>query len=212
MWFVWVKGAKGWRLAQKRRNKRGYRGRRPPGAAYRLRNRLVKAGREAIIRDHRPGESAPKHNAAVIKRSESGLKSRLFERTDWSQESDMVLHHTVGPWISTPAAERRYMREVEAMHKRQGWLAIGYHYVVFPSGRIYEGRPENTVGAHCPGKNHLPGVALAGTFTSKKPTLRQVAAVRALQRKLFKPNLGMHRWYYATACPGDQAVAVFSSK
>lgn len=209
-WYVWILNNKGnYRLVQERRNKRGFRGKRPPRAAYKLRNRQDD-DKKAIIRDHKPDQRVVVPDISVIPRSVWGGSDRTGGRkVDWGRETEAILHHTVGPFLTGVEAERRYMRQIERQHQAQGWATIGYHFVVFPSGRVYRGRRPETGGAHCPGKNHLPGIALAGNFVSKKPTLQQVDAVRRLQKMLKKPNLGMHREYYATACPGDKAVAVF---
>lgn len=39
--------------------------------------------------------------------------------------------------------------EVDRMHRRNGWLCIGYHFVIDRSGIIHAGRPMNARGAHC---------------------------------------------------------------
>lgn len=39
--------------------------------------------------------------------------------------------------------------DVDRMHRAQGWLCIGYHYVICRDGVIESGRPHDTVGSHC---------------------------------------------------------------
>lgn len=43
--------------------------------------------------------------------------------------------------------------EIDRWHKGRGWRGIGYHYVVGLDGRIWKGRDEETIGAHCAGHN-----------------------------------------------------------
>lgn len=39
--------------------------------------------------------------------------------------------------------------EVDRMHRANGWLCIGYHFVIARDGVIHQGRPMETEGAHC---------------------------------------------------------------
>jgi len=49
-----------------------------------------------------------------------------------------------------------------------GWLDIGYHFVVGEDGRVYEGRGWTRQGAHAGGCNARSiGIAFIGDFTSK---------------------------------------------
>ena len=55
--------------------------------------------------------------------------------------------------------------DIDQMHRRQGWLCIGYHFVISRDGRIHLGRPTEARGAHCKneGRNttHI-GICLVG--------------------------------------------------
>lgn len=47
--------------------------------------------------------------------------------------------------------------------RRLGLLDIGYHYAIFPDGKLLETRPHDTVGTHTPGHNlDSIGVCLVG--------------------------------------------------
>ncbi|MEW6583932.1 MAG: N-acetylmuramoyl-L-alanine amidase, partial [Actinomycetota bacterium] len=110
----------------------------------------------------------------------------------------------------TVEAECAAMRAIQWFHqKTRKYLDIGYGLVAFPSGRVYQGRPPETAGAHCPGHNHEPSVALAGDYTRTAPSPAQVAAVKALMRHLRCRDIRGHRDGYPTACPGDAAIAAF---
>ncbi len=53
--------------------------------------------------------------------------------------------------------------DVRKEHLKQGWIDVGYHYVITRDGRIQEGRPLDRQGAHVRGYNHLSvGVCLIG--------------------------------------------------
>lgn len=55
------------------------------------------------------------------------------------------------------------MQDFIKMHRSRGFHSVGYHYIIFPDGRIEKGRPESQIGAHCPEQNyHSIGVAYVG--------------------------------------------------
>lgn len=59
-------------------------------------------------------------------------------------------------------------KEIQMWHVQQGWLAIGYHFVIRRDGTIEEGRPHDVVGSHVKGRNHDSlGICLAGGIDSK---------------------------------------------
>jgi hypothetical protein len=124
----------------------------------------------------------------------------------------LVLHHTAYPSDrvgTTVAAQSRHMREIERWHLDRGFLAIGYHFVISPSGRIFRCRPVDRMGAHVKGHNRgTVGICLMGDFDHDRPTVAALAALAAVRAKLIpgaegRPLLG-HRDHsgQATACPG----------
>lgn len=56
------------------------------------------------------------------------------------------------------------VEEIRQWHTEDnGWLDIGYHYVIRRDGTIETGRPENRAGAHVKGRNaYSLGVCLVG--------------------------------------------------
>ena len=136
------------------------------------------------------------------------LPGAVIERQAWPAAPVVVVHHTVTPALAVGAAlddEYAAMRSIDRQHRYgNGWSGgIGYSFVVMPSGRVYVGRGWDTVGAHAPGANHLPGVALYGTFTVERPSGEALAALGALAFELTAKGLRGHRDFYATACPGN---------
>lgn len=58
--------------------------------------------------------------------------------------------------IHCSATKEGFDCKVESIHRhhlKNGWSGIGYNYVIDINGTIWEGRPENTVGAHCTNHN-----------------------------------------------------------
>jgi hypothetical protein len=103
------------------------------------------------------------------------------------------------------ALEKQSMRQTQAFHMDgHGWSDIGYHYVIFPSGRVYEGRAARTVGAHALNGNMMPGVSFAGNYERDQPTEAAVAAYHELLDHLgVREAVGHYRVPgNQTACPG----------
>jgi hypothetical protein len=121
----------------------------------------------------------------------------------------IILHHSATPdglVLKDFDAIKRYHMEVN------GWRDIGYHWVVERIDGVLTaipGRPEADDGAHCLRHNSdAIGVCVVGDYTKAPPddeTYRFVAAL-CKQIKTRHPikEVGGHRDYYATACPGDK--------
>lgn len=109
------------------------------------------------------------------------------------------------------ALERAAMRSMQAYHQHgQGWIDLGYHAVIFPSGTAYEGRAPRTLGAHAlGGGNVLPGISLAGNFERQQPTPRALEALRDLRLEWGIGRLTPHSRVpgNATACPGRNLMS-----
>lgn len=123
-------------------------------------------------------------------------KKQLEKR---SKTSFIVLHHSAAS-VSSAA-------DIDRWHKNNGYSGIGYHFVIRKNGEIYEGRPLNTIGAHCLGYNNCSvGVCFEGNFEIEKLTDKQIKSGNELINyiKGIYPNAEIkgHRDLYATACPG----------
>ena len=77
---------------------------------------------------------------------------------DWSYDS-IVVHHSGNNGYKNPA-------DIEKLHmNRSGYDDIGYHYMIHPDGRIFEGRDIRFKGAHVSGANTGKiGVLMMGDF------------------------------------------------
>ena len=59
--------------------------------------------------------------------------------------------------------------EIDRWHRRQGWLAIGYHYVITRDGQLETGRDVTKQGAHVKNHNHESvGICLVGGVDENK--------------------------------------------
>jgi hypothetical protein len=77
----------------------------------------------------------------------------------------MTIHHTAS--LNSGTDEKARMRGFQAFHiDNRKWCDIGYHFVVGPSGTIYQGRSdEERTGAHVGGENtNNVGICLMGNF------------------------------------------------
>lgn len=141
----------------------------------------------------------------------------------------ITLHHTyISPTLavgSTQTQEVERMRAIWNSHVRgNGWSDIGYHYIIMPSGRIYEARSEHKRGAHDVINDGL-GIAFDGVYTNATISAQQYQSAVILCAVLCKrygitdpvtpvptptadfgtrslPRILGHRDRVSTECPG----------
>lgn len=113
----------------------------------------------------------------------------------------------------TATAEGRdvSVEEITRWHKEQGYAAIGYHYVVSLDGKVYPGRGEHRIGAHCLGHNASSiGVVYVGGLTksgkhkdTRTPAQKKalLSLLRELREKYPKASIHGHNEYSNKACP-----------
>ena len=104
--------------------------------------------------------------------------------------------------------EAKNMRFMQGYHQSKGWTDIGYHFVIYPSGRVYRGRPPYVWGAHALNGNYMPGISFAANTEVQKLTPAALAAFEALCHELNLTSVIGHRWVpgNATACPGKNGI------
>jgi N-acetylmuramoyl-L-alanine amidase len=105
---------------------------------------------------------------------------------------------------------------IDKWHKERGFREIGYHWVITRDGKVQEGRPEGTLGAHVRGHNSgTIGICWAGGLDRASgpnvgvwnPTPAQEAAMVQLIRDIQKrwPDAKRvigHKDLVPTECPG----------
>jgi N-acetylmuramoyl-L-alanine amidase len=80
---------------------------------------------------------------------------------------------------------------INRWHRQQGWLKIGYHFVIKRDGTVEKGRELTEVGAHVEGYNSVSvGICMAGGLNERTGraennfTLDQYAALALLVRDM----------------------------
>jgi hypothetical protein len=105
------------------------------------------------------------------------------------------------------AAQR--LENIRLAHRGNNWGDIGYHYLVDPAGRVWEGRPLSWQGAHVKDQNQGNiGVCVMGNFERQQPNDAQLRALETIVAQLMSQHnvsvrrVYTHRELAATACPG----------
>ena len=132
--------------------------------------------------------------------------------------SRVTIHHSAMYFRETrPRAAAAQIARIQREHmQNRGYGDIGYHFLIDPSGRIWEGRALRWQGAHASGANNVGniGICLLGNFVrdadGQGPSRAQITAmehlvVRLMQHYRFGPEaLYCHSDFKATACPGPR--------
>lgn len=131
----------------------------------------------------------------------------------------ITVHHSANLARSPSLQEAiRAIKLDQRFHmQNRGWADIGYHYLIDPAGRIWEGRKLRWQGAHAgngPLNRGNVGVCLLGNFiggrAGQAPSTNQVQSLKALlqhlcrKHRIHEDNIFTHRELQGavTACPG----------
>ena len=118
-----------------------------------------------------------------------------------------IVIHTVGVAGDTSAAAIRRFH-MAPPPKGNGWLDIGYHFVVRKDGRVEQGRPVTRAGAHTEGANDTIGICVTGNGDTEAWTSPQWAAVVLLCERLCRE----HGWTAEQVCGHREAPARLGAK
>lgn len=176
-----------------------------------------------------PASAAPAPSAAAPSQIAQG-RMVVMPRSRWtgahpdiSDTNPMVriehitVHHDGMPPAvlrsEADAADRLEM--IRSSHvDHRGWADIGYHLIVDPQGRVWQGRPMNLQGAHV--RDHNPrnlGVLVLGNFEMERPSVQATAALDTLLAHMARSHrvsldrIHTHREWASTACPGRNLQA-----
>ena len=129
--------------------------------------------------------------------------------------SRITVHHS-GDKDDVNADSIAWLRQVDLNHIKginhpEPWACIGYHFIIDPSGRIYEGRPLQYQGAHA-GNNLVNrlniGICLIGNFDVQRvPPAQRTALLSSLDRLCLQYGISRasvfgHKKFKVTECPG----------
>lgn len=130
--------------------------------------------------------------------------------------SKLAVHHYWRPDVpagASRATERSVTRGVEAFHASKGWSAApGYTWIVYDSGRVYEGTGWGRAGVHTAGINSISiAFCFGNDGDANEPTPAAWAAMHELQ-EIAKArghltgsyDLSGHRDWAAKSCPGNK--------
>lgn len=118
---------------------------------------------------------------------------------------------------ATPEGKDFTVADITRWHKQRKFVTIGYHYVIYRNGEVYNGRPEAQIVAHCSGHNvnsigvcYIGGVAKDGKTPKNTRTSAQKLALERLLKHLKecfpKAAIHGHRDFAAKACPSFDAT------
>lgn len=146
----------------------------------------------------------------IISRSEWGARApRSRSRRFLNNQSPTVHYNGQATRLhagSTEAEERAFMRSTQNFHMDgRGWSDLAYNFVVFPSGRIYEGRGwgirsaanGTTIG------NTRSYAFMAAIGQGQSVTMNMIASFIYLRDQANKKALMGHRDHKNTGCPGE---------
>jgi len=159
-------------------------------------------------------QRAPSVPSGVIRRSSwtrSGV-ARPNQIYALGRVNKITVHHEgVTPFTTTSEdATRQRLEIIRRGHvAAREWADIGYHYVIDPAGRIWEGRNIQYQGAHVKDQNENNlGIMCLGNFERQQPSSAQVnsldrfLAIQMRQYRVPVSRLYTHRELAPTECPG----------
>jgi hypothetical protein len=155
------------------------------------------------------------------------LPTGILSRTQWTRSamarpreanemagiSRITVHHDaiVSTDLRSGTDVARRIESIRRSHVQKGWADIGYHYVIDPHGRVWEGRPLFKQGAHVEHNNeHNLGIVVLGNFDVHPPTTAATLTVeRFVASQMHRYRVPMSRVYThqelkSTACPGSR--------
>jgi len=143
------------------------------------------------------------------------LPARMIRNTGgWKK---ITVHHSAeaepAPLDGSAESSAAALRLIQRSHlksKMPPWGDIGYHFVIDPEGRIFQGRDLAWQGAHAGGDNNVQniGVCLIGNFDDEHPAAAQLESLRKLLDNLrstyhiARSEVHKHLEFRSTDCPG----------
>lgn len=136
----------------------------------------------------------------------------------------LTIHHSAMYFRDTrPSVCAAQIQRIQKEHMdNRGYGDIGYHFLIDPAGRIWQGRDMRYQGAHASGTNNQQniGICVLGNFLRGRggqgPTAAQVGAMRQLVGHMMQQygfgaeQVHCHSHFKPTECPGplmESAVA-----
>ena len=135
----------------------------------------------------------------------------LMDRAD-RPYTRITLHHDgmPDPFFSTDrwAAAARIER-IRSAHRARNFGDVGYHFLIDPAGRVWEGRPLSWQGAHVAKQNPgNMGICVMGNYMLQRPSQTQLASVEQFvgsqmrRCRMRLSEIKTHQELASTECPG----------
>jgi LysM repeat protein len=204
--------------------------------ANHLRDRSLRPGQRLVIPGGKPpheepvvtqaeppGEPAKPASDWFVPRSQWALEPVILNRTKpmGGTPTRITVHHS-GDAKDAGMDPLEWLRVVDHQHmlglgKAEPWACIGYHFIVAPDGRVFEGRPLQYQGAHAGWDevNRLNiGICLIGDFENHHvPAAQREALIAVLDRLcqdygISRAEVFGHRHFKVTECPGRFLSAI----
>lgn len=147
-----------------------------------------------LWRDPTTPKAQRRNISKVIRKYNADMKT-------WKQAT-VGLHAPFSPEIIDN--EKRIVRSFQNYHMdTHGWSDIGYHYIIFATGNVYQGRFINSFGAHAYNANHTTGICFV-MGPGDIPSPEMISAFGELRKRDGIRRYRGHRQVpgNATACPG----------
>ena len=171
----------------------------------------------------RGAPSAPSNGnlPGIVPRARWGARAIVTYRLNAAQGNwrYITIHHSVHPDAASTdgslASSAAAIRRIQDVHmNNEGYGDVGYHFLIDPSGRIFQGRDLRWRGAHAGGLGGANnygniGICLIGNFEVERPTQKALDSMHALvahwsDRFDIPPSrVAQHSDWKNTACPGE---------
>jgi hypothetical protein len=160
-----------------------------------------------------PGDQADVQAPEMVTREMWGARP---PKDPYNSQEPLILtvHHASSPNYAQYQGASS-IRGIQSFHMNdRGWSDIGYHYVVGPEGKLYEGRPPTAIGAHSPPNSNKVGICLIGNFENvdtlkpeQRATLVKLLAHLCGKFRIPVAKIKGHRDFQSTDCPGSTVYA-----
>lgn len=169
----------------------------------------VSSGLSIAMDTLEPGESANVPAPTIISRAAWGASKAKGEYTNHTPRK-LVVHHSTEPDVAAYRGAAS-VKGIQDFHMNsRGWMDIGYHFLVGPDGKIFQGRPETVVGAHSPPNVDMVGICVIGNYEPGKDplsadtleSLNQLLAHLCGKYQIKTAGIFGHRNFRQTDCPG----------
>jgi len=187
---------------------------------------VAATGERQVIINARPPVSAPTPRGVAMGPEPDILPRSAWTGTGVARKNDInpmngvqriTIHHD-GMDAFTATDRQSAARRIELIRNshvnggrgHKAFADIGYHYIIDPSGRVWEGRDIRYQGAHVQDNNeHNLGIMCLGNFDVQRPSnatrsaLDSFAASRMRKHNVALSRVKTHQEINPTACPGS---------